>query len=171
MWLSEFGFTSCFAPGADAFKIDHPCVTRQGQAQNLVDTLRKVATVDWVQAAITYTLNDQSDAYQFGLLTAADVRKPAFDAVQKVFAGRPMAVTRPRMTLRPSGGRVVVRGTASQVEVFTLRVWRNGTLAYRANLRTDRFGAYRLTLPAVLGTSGLKATLSGRWTGSVTRRR
>ncbi|HWH93010.1 MAG TPA: cellulase family glycosylhydrolase [Baekduia sp.] len=171
MWLAEFGFTSCYAKGGPAFRIDHACNTRAGQARNLVDTLRSIAKVSWVKAALIYTVYDQSRAYQFGLLTASGARKPAFAAVSAVFAGKKPKVTRPTMKLRARGGRVTVSGTASQVETFKLRVWRSGQLAYRAILRTDRFGAYRLTLPAVIGTSHLRVRLSGAWTGSVTRRR
>ncbi|HEV7494077.1 cellulase family glycosylhydrolase [Baekduia sp.] len=172
LWLTEFGFTSCYAKGGPAFKIDHACNTRKGQAQNLTDTLRKVASVSWVKAAFVYMINDQSDAYQFGLLTALGLPKPAFAAVRNIFAGKKVRVAKPKMApLTARRGRVTVKGTASQTELFTLRVWRAGRLAYRATLRTDRFGAYRLVLPAVIGTSQLRVRLSGTWTGSVTRRR
>jgi hypothetical protein len=172
MWLAEFGFTSCYAKGGPAYKIDHACNTRSGQAHNLTDTLRKVASVSWVKAAIVYMINDQSDAYQFGLLTSSGARKPAFAAVGNVFGGKKVSVTKPKMAkLRASKGRVLVKGTATQTETFKLRVWRSGTLVYRATLRTDRFGAYRVLLPAVLGTSSLRVRLSGTWTGTVTRTR
>jgi polysaccharide biosynthesis protein PslG len=172
LWLSEFGFTSCYAKGGPAFKIDHACNTRKGQAQNLTDTLRKVASVSWVKAAFVYMINDQSDAYQFGLLTASGATKPAFAAVRNVFGGKKVGVTKPKMApLKARRGRIVVKGTATQTEMLTLRVWRSGRLAFRATLRTDRFGAYRLVLPASIGTSQLRARLSGTWTGSVTRRR
>jgi hypothetical protein len=172
MWLAEFGFTSCYSKGGPAYKIDHACNTRAGQAQNLVDTLRKIQSVSWVKAAIVYTINDQSDAYQFGLLTGAGAKKPAFGAVSNVFGGKQAAVTKPRMSaLTARGGRVTIKGTATQTEVFTLRVWRSGRLAYRATLRTDRFGAYKIVLPKVIGTSGLRVRLAGAWTGSVTRTR
>jgi hypothetical protein len=172
LWLSEFGFTSCYAKGGPAFKLDHACNTRAGQAQNLTDTLRKVAAVSWVKAAFVYMINDQSDAYQFGLMTEKGARKPAFTAVANVFGGKKVSVTKPKMSkLRASRGRVTVAGTATQTEMFTLRVYRSGKLAYRATLRTDRFGAYRVVLPAALGTSHLRARLSGTWTGSVERHR
>jgi polysaccharide biosynthesis protein PslG len=172
MWLAEFGFTSCYAKGGAAYKIDHACNTRAGQAANLVDTLRAIQKVSWVKAAIVYNIYDQSDAYQFGLLTSAGAKKPSFTAVRDVFAGKKKAITKPKMKkLTAKGGRVTVKGTASQAEYFTLRAWVRGQLAYRATLRTDRFGAYSLRLPAALGTSGLKVRLSGVWTGSVTRTR
>jgi hypothetical protein len=171
LWLSEFGFTSCYSKGGAAFKIDHACNTRKGQAQNLTDTLRKVASVSWIKSAIVYMINDQSDAYQFGLLTAGGDPKPAFAAVRDVFAGKSVRVTKPKMSLRARGGRVTVKGTASQTETFKLRVWRSGRLVFRASLRTDRFGAYRLVLPASIGTSQLRVRLAGAWTGSVTRSR
>jgi hypothetical protein len=172
MWLAEFGFTSCYAKGGAAFKIDHACNTRAGQAHNLVDTLKSIQKVSWVKAAIVYTINDQSDAYQFGLLTGTGAKKPAFAAVRDVFSGRKRAVTKPKMQrLTAKGGRVTVAGTATQTEFLKLTVWVNGQKRFWAILRTDRFGAYRLKLPAALGTSGIKARLTGPWTGSVTRRR
>ena len=117
LWLSEFGFTSCYAKGGAAFKIDHACNTRKGQAQNLTDTLRKVASVSWIKSAIVYMINDQSDAYQFGLLTASGQSKPAFAAVRDVFAGKKVRVTKPKMSpLKATRGRVVVKGTATQTE-------------------------------------------------------
>ncbi|WP_445149016.1 cellulase family glycosylhydrolase [Baekduia sp. Peel2402] len=172
MWLAEFGFTSCYSKGGPAYKIDHACNTRAGQAANLVDTLRAIQKVSWVKAAIVYTVYDQSDAYQFGLLTSSGVKKPSFNAVRDVFGGKKKAITKPKMKkLTAKRGRVTVKGTASQTEFYTLRAWVHGTLAYRATLRTDRFGAYSLKLPKQLGTSGLKVRLTGAWTGSVTRTR
>jgi hypothetical protein len=171
LWLAEFGFTSCYTKGGPAFRVDHACNTRAGQAQNLVDTLRSIRKVSWVKGAIVYTLHDQSEAYQFGLLTAAGKRKPAFGAVSNVFAGKTVAVTKPKMKLTASKGRVTVAGTASQVEMFTLSVYRSGRLAYRLVLRTDRFGGYKVKLPAAVGTSHLRVRLAGTWTGSVQKRR
>jgi polysaccharide biosynthesis protein PslG len=171
LWLAEFGFTSCSTRGGPAFKVDHACNTRAGQSQNLIDVLREVSTVSWVKAALVFTIYDQSDAYQFGLLTGSHVRKPAFAAVRDVFAGKARKVAKPSMKLRARNGKVTVSGTASQVETFKLRVWRGGQLAYRALLRTDRFGAYTLTLPKVIGTKQLRVRLAGDWTGSVTKRR
>jgi hypothetical protein len=172
MWLSEFGFTSCYAKGGPAFKIDHACNTRKGQAQNLTDTLKEIQKVSWVKAAFVYMINDQSDAYQFGLLTAKGATKPAFTAVANVFGGKKATVAKPRMAkLRARRGRVTVAGTATQTETFKLRVYRSGRLVYRAVLRTDRFGAYRVVLPASIGTAHLRARLTGAWTGSVQRSR
>lgn len=170
LWLAEFGYTSCSTPKGPAYKLDHACNTRAGQAQNLIDTLREIVTVPWVKAALVFTVYDQNDAYQFGLLTSKGAEKPAFLAVRDVFAGKKRRVAKPTMRLRTAKGKTVVAGTASQVETFTLRVYRSGGLAYRAILRTDRFGAYKLTLPKAIGTTHLRATLSGTWTGSVTKR-
>jgi hypothetical protein len=171
LWLAEFGYTSCATPKGPAYKLDHACNTRAGQAQNLIDTLREVATVPWVKAALVFTIYDQNDAYQFGLLTNKGAKKPSFSAVHDVFAGVKRKVAKPTMKLRAGRGKTIISGTASQVETFKLRVYRSGRLAYRAILRTDRFGAYRLTLPKAIGTTHLRATLSGTWTGSVTKRR
>jgi hypothetical protein len=171
LWLAEFGFTSCYKKGGKAFLIDHACNTRAGQAQNLVDTLRSLTKVSWVKAALVFTVYDQSPAYQFGLLTREGKRKPSYTAVRRIFSGGRPKVRRPTMRLTARGGRVRAAGSASQVEAFLLEAWKNGRLTYRAMLRTDRFGHYKLTLPRALGTSALRVRLSGTWTGSVTRRR
>lgn len=172
MWLAEFGYTSCATPKGPAYKLDHACNTRAGQSQNLIDTLRSIATVPWVKAALVFTIYDQNDAYQFGLLTAKGAKKPAYGAIRDIYAGKKnRKVAKPTMRLRASKGKTVISGTASQVETFKLRVWRGGQLAYRAVLRTDRFGNYKLTLPRVLGTTHLRARLAGTWTGSVTKTR
>jgi Cellulase (glycosyl hydrolase family 5) len=171
LWLAEFGYTSCFAKGGKAFMIDHACNTRAGQAQNLVDVLRSIQRVSWVKAAVVYSLYDQTAAYQFGLWTAGHKVKPAFAKVKAVFSGKKVKVTKPSMKVVTRKGKVVVSGHASQTESYTLKVWNHGHLVYRVSfLRVDRFGAYKLTLPKVIGTTGLKLRLSGPWTGSVTRR-
>lgn len=171
LWLAEFGFTSCYKKGGPSFLIDHACNTRAGQMHNLVDVLRSIQKVSYVKAALMYTLYDQSTAYQFGVMTASRQRKPAWAQVRSVFSGGKPKVTKPKLTLGARKGRARISGTASQTEYYTLRVWKNGQLAYRATLRTDRFGKYGLSLPKALGTTGLKATLKGAWTGQVTRRR
>ena len=171
LWLAEFGFTSCYQKHGPAFRIDHACNTRAGQAQNLVDTLRLISKVSWVKAALIYTMYDQSTAYQFGLLTQDGKRKPAYTRVKSIFSGGTPKVAKPTMRLTAKRGRVTISGTASQVEFFTLRVYRQGQLRFRATLRTDRFGRYTLKLPAALGTTSLRARLAGTWTGSVTRHR
>lgn len=172
MWLAEFGYTSCSTAGGPAYKLDHACNTRAGQAQNLIDTLRSIQKVSWVKAALVFTIHDQNDAYQFGLLTAAGAKKPAYGAVRDIYAGKQnRKVAKPKLKLGARKGKAIVSGTASQVETFKLRVWKSGQLVYRATLRTDRFGTYKLTLPKVIGTAHLKATLTGAWTGSITRTR
>jgi hypothetical protein len=171
LWLAEFGFTSCYAEGGPVVKVDHVCLTRKGESQNLVDSLRTIARYSYIKAAVVYTLADESDAYQFGLVDANGRPKPAFAAVRNIFAGRGGRVTRPRLTLRARGGQLQASGTATQVDVLQIRVRKGGVLRYIANLRTDRFGAYGVALPASLGTHGLTVTLSAGWTGAVTRRR
>jgi len=170
LWLGEFGFTSCYQKGGPAVRLDHVCVTRSAQRQDLVDTLRAVARhAPYVRGAIVYTLTDQSPAYQFGLLDQHGRRKPAFAGVADAFRGRGR-IARPRLHLRVSGGRLVVSGTASQVDVLALRVRQGGVLRYRAVLRTSRTGRFRVVLPPQLGTHGT-VTVQAGWTGSASSRR
>jgi hypothetical protein len=171
MWLAEFGFSSCYAHGRKDAAKDHVCLTRSGQAHALTDLLGAISGVSWIKAAVVYTLDDESTAYQFGLFDAKGRRKPAGTAVQRAFTGKRMKVTKPTLRLSRSGGRVVVRASGSWVEVYGLRVRVHGVLRYRAYLRTDRFGAMRVVLPKALGTTGVSVSLQGRWTkAQVTRR-
>ncbi len=169
LWLTEWGFTSCYRTGGPAVQIDQTCVTRSGAARGVTDVLTALRRRPWVKAAILYDVADDGPGgYTFGLFTADGRAKPAFTAVRRVLTGRVRTPTRPTLRLRRSGGRLVVSGTASRTELLTLRVSRAGALRLRGTLLADRLNRFRVVLPAVLGTSGLRVSLSAGWTGSRT---
>jgi hypothetical protein len=171
LWLTEFGWTSCYAKHGPKVRDDHPCVTRAAQSRGVVDVFRAVARTSWVEAAIIYTLHDQNADYKFGLFDAHNRRKPSFTAVRSALGGRLGQLTRPSLRLSAARGRLAVSGTGSLADVYELRVYQGSTLRYRAFLRTTGTGSYRTVLPAVLGTSGLRVKISSSWSGASTTRR
>lgn len=173
LWLTEFGWTSCYVKGRRSSGVDHPCVSAANQAKALGDLFRAVANTSWLKAAIMYQLRDESSAYKFGLLDAAGHRKPSFAAVRKTLGARTAGVLRrPTLRLRRSGNRLVVSGTGSIADTFQLTVHQGTTLRYRAQMRTTPAGTYSLALPPQLGTSGLRVRIVSDWTnrGSTVRR-
>ncbi|HEY4096320.1 MAG TPA: glycosyl hydrolase [Baekduia sp.] len=170
LWLTEYGWTSCAGTDGASVPNDHPCVTQATQAQSIVDVVRALHATSWVAAAIMYTMSDQTPAYQFGLVDRADRLKPAFGALQQALS-RPLGPLRvPGLTLRRAGRRTVVSGTGSLADLYTLEVSVHGRLRYRAQVRTTRTGRYTVTLPAVLGTRGLRVRITSRWSHRATTR-
>jgi polysaccharide biosynthesis protein PslG len=164
LWLAETGFSSCYKHGRKDAAKDHVCLTRAGQAQALTDLFAAIRQTSWLKAAIVYTLQDESTAYQFGLYQADGKRKPAGTAVRKAFANKTLRATKPTLRLTARKGQVVLHGTGSWVEVYSISVTVGGKLRYKAYVRTDRFGRITLALPQALGTSHVKVDVKGRWT-------
>jgi hypothetical protein len=172
LWLTEFGWTSCLRKGGPTFRADHPCVSPAAQARGVKDVLNVVRSTSWINAATLYTLHDQDDDYQFGLLDRAGRRKPVFAAAAASFGGSRSSLTRPTLRLRRSGRHVAASGSGSVADVYQVNVYQGTTLRYRVNLRTTGSGSYQVALPAVLGTSGLKVRISSLWSpGTATTRR
>jgi hypothetical protein len=164
LWLAETGFSSCYLKGRKDAAKDHVCLTRAGQAQALTDLFAATKATSWLKATIVYTLQDETTAYQFGLYDRAGKAKPAATAVRNAFTNKKLKATKPTVRLTRAKGRVTIHGTGSWVEVYSIRVTTGGHLRYRADVRTDRFGAITLKLPSALGTRHIKVTLLGRWT-------
>jgi len=172
LWLTEFGYTSCYRRGGPAIQIDQPCVSRAAQARGLADVLTGIRSRPWIAAAVQYALHDDAPGgYTFGLADVNGRLKPAYAAVRRVLTRRTRSPRRPRIRLRASRGRVVASGTASLAELLTLRVERRGVLRFRATLVADRRNRWRIVLPASLGTRGLTVRLSAGWTGRAVGRR
>ncbi len=162
MWLNEFGWSSCYRKGGPATEFGHPCVTRAGQAQNLVDLLGALRPVPWVKAAIEFQMADRPGSFQFGLLDAARRAKPLYTTASRLQRGVRLKMVRPRIRITRAGGRLVAQGTASGVDVLNLRVFRGSTLRVRAVVRTNRFRQWRFALPKELGTGpGIRVTARG----------
>jgi hypothetical protein len=163
LWLDEFGWTSCWP--RHSIQQEQACVTAGTQALNLTDTLRTLAHTPYVAAAVVYKLLDSS-AESFGLIAAGGVHKPAFTALSKLLRA-PAAGSDSRVTLalRAQGGTVRASGSGPVGDFMLLEAFQGPLLRYRAVFTLDRFNRYALTLPAVLGTRGLRVRVYHYWTG------
>lgn len=171
VWLTEWGYTSCSRRGASTMQIDQLCVTPAGQARGVSDVLAAVGRRPWVTAAIQYdALDDGPGGYTFGFADALGRLKPSYAAIRRVLTGRVRAPKPPTVRLRTAAGRVEARGTASLADVVKVTVSVRGVLRYRATLRTDQRGTWRLNLPPQLGTRGLTVRVFAGWTGRAARR-
>jgi hypothetical protein len=161
VWLTEFGWTSCFpAAGTEG---EHKCVTPRQQALDLGDIFRALGRQSWVRGAIVYKLRDSATEH-FGVVTAGGRRKPAFATLRTAFTsglGRPR-----RVTAKVSGGRLSGRAPAGDtVSVNGFRP--DGSFFYHQDVVPDRFGRFAYTLPAGV-PSGSRLEVKQEWTGRVT---
>jgi hypothetical protein len=168
LWLTEFGWSSCYRKGGPAYLLEHACLTEQGQATAVADVFRAVGRTSWVKAAILYGLHDESSAYRFGVVDLREKAKPVFARLRTLLRSTPGAFPKPTLRLRVSGGRLVASGKASITDIYELKV-RHGAVRGTFVLRTDRFGAYRLVAPKALGTSGVQASIRATWSGRTAR--
>jgi len=165
LWLTEYGWSSCYTRGGPAVRLEHACVTAAGQAQNDADTMRAIARTSWVKAAIVYNIRDENKDYKFGLFDARDRIKQAYTKLRKLLRGKLGTLAKPSLRVRAAGGRLVASGSASQIDVYQVTLSQGSTLLYRANLRTDRFGRYKLVLPSTLPTQNVTLRVRSLWSG------
>ena len=163
LWLDEFGWSSCWP--ARKLEQEQACVTPRTQAQNVTNTFRALARAPYVAAAVLYKLQDTA-AESFGVLSAAGHGKPSFAALASAFSdplGRISPVT---LSLRRRGSSVVASGSAPVGDFMALEAFQGSALRYRALFTLNRFNRYSLTLPAALGTSGLRVRVYQFWAGA-----
>jgi Glycosyl hydrolase catalytic core len=161
LWLDEFGWSSCLP---QQIQQEQACVTKQIQARNLMNTFRALARSPYVAAAIAYKLQD-STSENFGLMSASGAHKPAFTAVAKALSAPFGAISKVTVSLRRKGKRVVASGSGPVGDFMQLEAFKRGKLRYRALFTLNRFNAYSITLPAVLGTHGLRVRVFQYWSG------
>lgn len=167
LWLTEFGYTSCYRRARPALQIDQPCVSRSGAARGLRDVLTALRGRSYVKAAIQYKIDDDGPGgYSFGLFDRRGKAKPSYTMVRRVLRRKVRRPVAPTLHLRARGGQLVISGSASLTELLTLTVRQNGQLRFRATLAADARNRYRIVLPKVLGTRGLSVRLSAGYTGS-----
>lgn len=159
MWLTEFGWSSCARSGGPASEFGHPCVTQDGQARNIADTLVGLRRLPWVKAAIQFTLIDNPTGFRFGLLNADRRTKPVYDAAARYVRGARLRTTRPTVRLTRRGRQILASGTASGADGLSIRVFQGSTLRLKATVRTDRFRRWSFLLPRQLGTRGLRVSI------------
>jgi hypothetical protein len=163
LWLDEFGWSSCWP--RERVQQEQGCVTAQVQGTNLANTLRSLANAPYVAADVVYKL--QSSAQEdFGVLSAAGVRKPAFALLARALAAPLSGRTTPvSLRLRHRGSRVVASGEGPAGDYMSLEVFQGHVLRYRALFTLDRFNRYTLALPRQLGTQGLRVRVFQYWAG------
>ncbi len=162
LWLDEFGWSSCW-PHA-RIQQEQGCVTPAVQALNLLDTFRALARAPYVAAAIVYKLQD-SPREDFGVLSSSGTHKPAFAGLASSLASPLGPITPVRLALSSRGGHVIASGSGPVGDYMTLEALAGGVLRYRALFTLDRFNRFTLTLPALLGTSGLQVRVFQYWQG------
>jgi hypothetical protein len=162
LWLDEFGWTSCWPH--QRTEQEQACVTPRVQAQNIANTFRLLARAPYVAAAVIYKLQDSGDE-DFGLLTRTGAHKPSFAALASVLDAPLGSVSPVTLSLRRRGAQVVASGSGPVGDYMELEAFQGTTLRYRALFTLNRFNDYALTLPAALGTSGLRVRVYQYWSG------
>jgi hypothetical protein len=163
LWLDEFGWTSCWPHRK--IEQEQACVTRAIQATNLRNSIREMARAPYLAAAMVYKLQDSSGE-DFGALTTTGRAKPSFRALSEAF-DRPFGpYGAVKLSLRRSGSHVIAGGSAPVGDFMQLEAFQGRTLRYRALFTQDRFNRFSISLPAALGTSGLRVRVFQYWTGA-----
>ncbi|WP_027005728.1 cellulase family glycosylhydrolase [Conexibacter woesei] len=170
LWLTEFGWSSCYRRGGPSVLLEHACLTTTGQRNATTDVIKAVSRTSWVKAAVVYTMRDESTAYRFGLLDSRGKAKPLLTGLTKLLA-KPVrsSLPAPHIRLSVRKGHLVASGTASITDFYNLQVKANGQLRFRATLRTDRFGKFRIVMPTVIPRSGVTATFRSTWSSRTAR--
>jgi len=161
LWLDEFGWSSCWPELREQEQL---CVTEQIQATNLANTLRTLARTPYVAAAVSYKLQDSSQE-DFGLLSASGAHKLAFSAFAHALASPLGSISSVTLGLRRHGGQVLASGSAPVGDFMELEAFRGKRLRYRTGFMLDQFNRYSISLPAAVGTHGLRVRVYQFWTG------
>jgi hypothetical protein len=152
LWLDELGWSSCWPHRS--IEQEQACVTPQVQATNIREIFRSLARLPYLAAQVIYTLQDYPGE-EFGVVTTRGAHKPSFSALAGVLAS-PFEPTSPvHLSLRRRGGHVLASGSAPVGDYMALEALQGKLLRFRAVFALDRFNRYSITLPQVLGTSGL----------------
>jgi hypothetical protein len=162
LWLDEFGWSSCYPQHRT--QQEQACVTTQTQATDLTDTFRALAHTAYIAAAVLYKLQG-SPQEEFGVLSFSGARKPAFAALSRVLASPSGRVGPVTLSLRKRSGRVLASGSGPVGDYIELEAFQGSLLRYRALFVLNRFNRYSITLPSVLGASGLRVLVYQYWTG------
>ncbi|MCW3019713.1 MAG: glycoside hydrolase family 5 protein [Solirubrobacterales bacterium] len=162
LWLDEFGWTSCWP--RERIEQEQGCVTQRIQARNLSDTLRTLARSPFVAAAVAYKLQD-SPREDFGMLSTSAGRKPSFAAFSSAVTSPFGSISPVTLKLRRKGSHVLATGSGPVGDFMRLEVFRGKLLRYWVVFTLNRFDEYSVTLPASLGTRGLRVRVFQYWSG------
>jgi polysaccharide biosynthesis protein PslG len=162
LWLDEFGWSSCWP--RHRIELEQGCVTAQTQAANFSDVFRSLATTPYIAAEVIFKLQD-SPGEAFGVLSMSRVRKPSFAALSRVLVS-PFGPVHPvTVRLRRNRGRVIASGSGPVGDYMQLNAYQGSVLRFRAVFTLDRFNRYTISIPAALGTHGLRVRVYQYWTG------
>lgn len=162
LWFDEFGWSSCWPK--EKIQQEQGCVTKKVQAQNLANTVRELAHTPWIAAVASYDLQDSPNE-DFGVLTTASKRKPAFNALAKALRspfGKPSPI---ELKLKRKHGDVIATGSGPVGDYMKLEAFEGGRLRYKAIFSMNRFNSYSIKLPKALGTHGLTVRVWQYWQG------
>jgi len=162
LWLDEFGWSSCWP--RHRIELEQGCVTAQTQAANYTDVFRSLATTSYIAAEVIFKLQD-SPGEAFGVLTTSRRRKPSFAALSRVLASPFGPAPHVTLHLRRDRGRVIATGSGPVGDYMQLDAYQGSVLRFRAVFTLDRFNRYTITIPAILGTHGLRVRVYQYWTG------
>ncbi len=162
LWLDEFGWSSCYP--RRKVQEEQTCVTPALQARNLKDLILSLSHTAYVAAQVMYNLQD-SGSEDFGVLGASGRRKPAFTALVQALVDPSRAPHRATVTLSRRANQVVASGSGPVGDFMQMEVFAGAVLRYRATFILDRFDRYKIALPAVLGTQGLRVRVYQVWQG------
>jgi len=162
LWLAEFGWTSCWPKRR--IQQEQACVPARTQAANISNTYRLLRRTPYVAAGVLYKLRD-SRHEQFGLLTFGWAHKSSFSAFAHALASPFSAVTPVALGLRSNGRSAVAAGSAAVGDFMVLEAFKGTLLRYRALFTLDGFNRFSITLPSVLGTSGVRVRVYRYGTG------
>jgi hypothetical protein len=163
LWLDEFGWTSCFPH--QLVQEEQACVTESAQARNVANVTHSLAQTPWLAAEVVYNLED-SAGQDFGLIAPSGIRKAAFGALAKAFLAPSQRADGVKVALIRRGRRLVASGSGPVGDYMQLEAFVSGALRYRVLFVLDRFNRYRIALPAVLGTRGVRVRVFQYWAGA-----
>lgn len=161
LWLDEFGWPACWPQRTDE---EQACVTTAVQARNMTNLYRALARTSYVAAATMYDLQDNGPD-SFGVLTTSGRHKPSYAALAGVLRSPIGQLSPVTLSLRRSGSHVVASGSGPVGDYMRLEAFRGSVLRFRAQFALDRFDRFRISLPSVLGTSGLRVRVYQEWSG------
>ncbi len=163
LWLDEFGWSSCWP----RYRVqqEQACVTPQIQARDIADTFRALARTPYIAAAVLYKLQGTLSENFGVLMNPTGSHKPAFAALSGVLASPFGHVSPVTLSLRRHNGRVLASGSGPAGDYMELEAFQGSVLRYRVLFTLNRFNAYSIALPWVLGTSGLLVRVYQYWAG------
>jgi hypothetical protein len=153
LWLAEFGWASCWPH--QRIQEEQGCVTAKTQASNLTNSLREMARMPYVTAAVAFKLQD-NNGEDFGMLSASGAHKPSFGAIVRALTAPFGPVSPVTVKLRAASHRVTVSGSGPVGDFMVLEAFNGSRLRYSSIFTLNRFNRYSIALPSVLGTSGLR---------------